>query len=686
MKKPTSSHVRIDIQVLRSAAVIAVILGHFWPQRLPGGFAGVDVFFVISGFLITSQIISEVARSSRLSLVRFWMRRIRRILPAAISVIAVVAVTVLWIGSPDQIDLLTRHVTASSLSSENLLLSWDAVDYNHRDDTTSPLQHFWSLAVEEQFYLVWPIVIGGIVALTRMSQLAIKQFRRIVLISICLISVASFIYASMLDLANPATYFDPFARAWELGVGAAIAVAGTSAAHRISAGARRFAVIAAWGVIVGMAFVPGLEGAVPGRGVLPSVIATGIVIICAAPMAEFRFAAVQRTISCLVWLGDRSYSAYLWHWPVLILLPLAIGVELTMFHKIVALALVVALSALSFRFIEQPFRTSTMDVIRRPLFLVPISAALTAVLIFGTIAVTGNESQAPEAVSAENVLPSTTAPLPDKASPRYPLVAPFCNGAGAAVFDCPPATAVVFGAKTLPYFPPASPNCVPLDNDNFFDCVLGYPTATTSIAVVGDSHAKALWVAWDDIGKRLGVAVHVFFNDGCPYSDGHTGRCGERNDAVHDRLIRGEFEFAIFAQSVDHRRGIPDALEKAQFESTYRNLTDNGVSFVVLKDNPGIREDDANCFSRNFRDPSGCAVSRNNGFSVPDVAFTAASELGVNTIDFSDIYCDSSSCPLALGGVRVYRDRRHITTIFGKTLGPFVHNELAKLGFVTVSD
>jgi len=136
-----------------------VILGHFWPDRLPGGFTGVDVFFVISGFLITTQIITEVQRSSRLNLVAFWMRRIRRIFPAAVSVIAAVAVTVLWIGSPDQLDILKRHVTASALSAENLLLSWDAVDYNHQGDTTSPLQHFWSLAVEEQFYLVWPLLI-----------------------------------------------------------------------------------------------------------------------------------------------------------------------------------------------------------------------------------------------------------------------------------------------------------------------------------------------------------------------------------------------------------------------------------------------------------------------------------------------------------------------------------------------
>ncbi len=643
----TTSRVRIDIQVLRAAAVLAVILGHFWPQRLPGGFNGVDVFFVISGFLITSQIVSEVSRSSRLNLVGFWMRRIRRILPAAISVIAVVAVTVLWIGSPDQIDILTRHVIASSLSAENLLLSWDAVDYNHRDDITSPLQHFWSLAVEEQFYLVWPIVIAVTLAFTRLLQLPLERFRRVMLLAICVLTVASFVYASTLDHTDPATYYDPFARAWELGIGAAIALAGSTTAARFSSRSRQRAVLAAWVVIVGMSVVPGLENFVPGLGVAPSVVATGIVIICAAPMSSFRLPAASTVISGLVWLGDRSYSAYLWHWPFLILAPLVIGVELTVFHKIVLLALVFAASALSFRFIEQPFRLSSATVIRRPVLLAPISAALTTILIVGTVFATDSATKGSITVSADSVLPSTSAPLPDKANHEYPLVSPFCNGAGAAVFDCPPSTEVLFDSRFLPRSPPDSPTCTSLDNEDFFDCVLGDPDAATSIAVVGDSHAKALWVAWDDLGKREGIAVHSFFRAGCPYSDEREQECGERNSAVSDRLFAGEFDFAILVQSVDQRRRHPDAGERTNFASTYRNLEANGVSFVVVKDNPGIGEDEKNCFSRNFRDPSDCAVSRADGFSVPDFAFEVAAEGGYNTIDFSDIYCTQRSARLS---------------------------------------
>jgi peptidoglycan/LPS O-acetylase OafA/YrhL len=680
------SRTRVDIQVLRAAAVLAVILGHFWPDRLPGGFTGVDVFFVISGFLITSQILSEVQRSSRLNLVAFWMRRIRRIFPAAVSVIAAVAITVLWIGSPDQLDILTRHVTASALSAENLLLSWDAVDYNHQGDTTSPLQHFWSLAVEEQFYLVWPLLVALGLALTRISQLPMARFLRILLLAICALTIASFVYSTSLDHTNPATYYDPLARAWELGVGAAIAVIGTTELARISARTRQLASLGASIVIIGVTFVPGLENAVPGLGVLPSVIGTGIVIIAAAPMTTFRFPIVARAVSGLRWLGDRSYSAYLWHWPILIMAPTVIGADLTFFPKVTALGLIVVVSALSFRFIEQPFRSTTAAVIRRPIFLATISASLTVLLIVGTTVATDNATKGLDAASAANLIPTPSVPSTDIVTPTHPPVQPFCDGAGAAVFECPPSTEVLFDTFSLPSFPPETPTCVPLINENYFDCILGDVNAPNAVVVVGDSHAKALWVAWDDVGKRLGVAVHAFFLNACPFVVGRGGLCTKRNDIVRNRLLAGEFAFAILVQSVDHPRRIPDPTERADFEATYSDLASHGVRFVVVKDNPGVGENERNCVNYNRDDASGCVMSRGKGFEFDDYAFDVAQELGLDTIDFSEIYCDHSTCPLVIGGVSVYRDSRHITAIFGKTLGPFLFDELATLGFTTLID
>ena len=251
------------------------------------------------------------------------------------------------------------------------------------------------------------------------------------------------------------------------------------------------------------------------------------------------------------------------------------------------------------------------------------------------------------------------------------------------MFECPPSTEVLFGAQSLPSYPPATPTCVPLESANYFDCVLGDLNARNSIVVVGDSHAKAQWVAWDDVGKRLGVAVHGFFLNACPFVVGRGNRCSERNEAVRNRLIAGEFDFAVLVQAVDHTRRIPDAQERTDFEATYRDLALHGIRFVVLKDNPGIGEKERNCVIYNRLDASSCTMPRVKGFGFDDHAFDVARELNLDTIDFSEIYCDRSRCPLVIGGVSVYRDYRHITAVFGKTLGPFLYDQFVTLGLTT---
>ena len=157
MSSPTST-IRVDIQLLRAAAVLSVVVFHFWPDLLPSGFAGVDVFFVISGFLITSLIVREVRTRGQVDLVGFWIRRIRRIFPASFITIVFTVIAVFTVGSPEMIADIGRHAAASAFSFENYRLALDNADYFRSANALSPLQHFWSLAVEEQFYLAWPLL------------------------------------------------------------------------------------------------------------------------------------------------------------------------------------------------------------------------------------------------------------------------------------------------------------------------------------------------------------------------------------------------------------------------------------------------------------------------------------------------------------------------------------------------
>ena len=161
------SAVRPEIQGLRAAAVMLVVIFHLWPSRLPGGYAGVDVFFAISGFLITAHLVREVERTGTVALPAFWARRARRLLPASMLVLLVSAVGVLvWVPVTYWQQFL-REAAAATTYVLNWLLTRDAVDYLAAENAASPVQHYWSLSVEEQFYLVWPLLIILAVSLAR---------------------------------------------------------------------------------------------------------------------------------------------------------------------------------------------------------------------------------------------------------------------------------------------------------------------------------------------------------------------------------------------------------------------------------------------------------------------------------------------------------------------------------------
>src|SRR3954469_2172017 len=207
--------VRPEIQGLRAVAVAVVVVCHFWPAALPGGFVGVDVFFVISGFLITSHLLREVAATGRVSLAAFWARRARRILPAALLVLAVCALATLALVPDVHRSQFFAEIRASAFYVQNWQLAHSAVDYFARGDGPSPVQHFWSLSAEEQFYLVWPVLI----------LIAAAIHRRAIAIVLGAVTIASLVYSISKTASDPAAaYFITPTRAWEFGFGGLLAM------------------------------------------------------------------------------------------------------------------------------------------------------------------------------------------------------------------------------------------------------------------------------------------------------------------------------------------------------------------------------------------------------------------------------------------------------------------------------
>ncbi len=335
---------RSDIEGLHAIAILAVVLYHCRISWLGGGFVGVDVFFVVSGFLITSLMLTEIEQTRRLSFPAFYGRRARRLLPVACLVI-VTTVAIGWIVlSP----LERRRLVDDALSAVTYTVNWrlasQSTDYLRADAAPSALQHYWSLAVEEQFYLIWPIVIW-LLAGARLS-------RRRVTVGLGVLVAASFVVCQVLTTrAQPWAFFGLQARLWQLGCGALLAVLW----NLVAAIPRMVRTTVALAGIVGIALAITLfddSTTWPGRAALLPTLATVAVLMGTGDSVVYRGLAAAP----LQWIGARSYSWYLWHWPALVLGAAWLDSPLSVAQSLALAIAALGIAHVGYELVEQPVR------------------------------------------------------------------------------------------------------------------------------------------------------------------------------------------------------------------------------------------------------------------------------------------------------------------------------------------
>lgn len=371
------STVRPEIQALRAVAVGAVVLHHGWPAVAPAGYMGVDVFFVVSGFLITGLLMREIEQRGRLSLRDFYLRRARRILPAAMATLAVVSVLTLLVVPQREWRSWFREIIASTLYYENWQLAVDSQIPRRADLESTPVQHFWSLSVEEQFYLFWPILI--IAALWVAARRAVAS-ATVVLVTLSVVTAASLMHSVVLTAqdANLA-YFSTFARTWEFGVGGILAI--VSRSPRTDRASVRSAVSWAGLLLIAVPIVAFRSPELfPGLVVLVPVLGTLAVIWAGMPEAVWspaRLAALRP----VQWTGDVSYSLYLWHWPIFMFTPYLTGVPSPPWMMVLLVALSLLVAGFSKRWIEDPFRHGRRGMRLRPVFLLSGMAGVIALIV-----------------------------------------------------------------------------------------------------------------------------------------------------------------------------------------------------------------------------------------------------------------------------------------------------------------
>ena len=670
MDTPRKGEVRADIQALRAIAVGAVMVFHLWPNRLTGGYVGVDVFFVISGFLITSHLLGEIDTTGRLRPTRFWARRAKRLVPASTTVLLLTAVgVVIWVPKALWRQFLTE-IIASTVQAQNWLLAHDSVDYLAANNSPSPTQHFWTLSAEEQFYVALPLLLLLAIVLARVLRLG---HRRVILAGLLLTVACSLGYSIWLTATTPGVaYFSTFTRAWEFGAGALLAYPGSSRRpHRAVTWVGVAAIVAACVLFDSQTSFPGFAAALPVLG--------AVVAIWSGRGSTFnRFGE----LAPVALLGRVSYAAYLWHWPLIVLLPYVTHRSLGTVDKIEIMAATVGLAWLSTTVIEDPirFRPRLLGQ-RRPLTVAAWSAAAMAVVI-GFSAAEANGLVVREKQLAK-VTRKVVAEKPSclGAQAMDPALAPCINPALAGVLIPDPAQAKVdqkYRPDCLGMKSPGVPRI----------CQVGPTTGYSKrIFAAGDSHNNVLLGIYTSIAVHNKWRIDVASHNGCylttarniPSSDGSESECNSWRAAVMTLILKGGYDavFVTHAQPVIPGRG--ETAEQAVLNGLvqeWRKLPN--VPIVAIRDNPWTRADVLSCVSQYPTTAAqACAVSRSKGLAMFDGQAEAALQVSrAHLVDLTSFYCTATACPPVIGHVLVYKDRTHLTATFASTLSPYIERRV----------
>jgi peptidoglycan/LPS O-acetylase OafA/YrhL len=709
---------RADIQGLRAVAVLLVLAFHLWPDTLTGGFVGVDVFFVISGFLITAHLLAHPPRRGR-DLLEFWGRRIRRLLPAAFLVLLVTAIATQVLAPDTRWAANAGETIASALYIENWVLAGNAVNYLSAEEPPTPVQHYWSLSVEEQFYLLWPILILAVFWFARRSNLGSVLLTRLAMLAVITGSLFVSITATATEPAS--AYFITPTRIWELAAGGLIATLPSLASVRLPAQLVDGAAWAGLAMLLVAGFLFSADTPFPGSAAILPVGGTALVILAAAsgprsPTRWLRARAVQH-------VGDVSYSIYLWHWPFIVFWAYVNGTRtLSLVDALAIIAITLCLATVTKVAVEDTFRFRRSFQALKPTFRFAVVGML-LVSILGTAQLVeaqrrldavatadgdgepvqgvdpgtdGEPSFEPEPTLAAGATPGPTPTDP----PPDPTFGPdSCIGAGAIVrgFDaCPPDPA----AATVQTPLAASRDLSAAYRDGCWNyspfsthitCKYGKGNPI-KVALVGNSHAGHWLPMLQVLAKKHGWEITTFLASRCNATDARLQLySGTDGCLAFGRWVQGQTKGDAFDLVVDSERQsvrttgdswsetLPTAV--TGYTTYLQRWSDAGTNVVVLEDTPypGKTLDTVpDCVAKHLKRQDACDGTPAS-WDWLDPLFVAATRQalpGITPIATRRFFCTEAICPAVIGTVIAYFDGSHMTATYGRSIAPFLEAEL----------
>ncbi|SDE41100.1 acyltransferase family protein [Glycomyces harbinensis] len=675
---------RPDIQGLRAIAVGLVLLSHAGFFYSAGGYVGVDVFFVLSGFLITSLLVKEVFESRKISIAGFYARRARRILPAAMAVTIATALGA-WLFFPvTRLEAVMQDALAVIVYIVNYRFVAEQTEYLNADQMPSPFQQFWSLAVEEQFYVVWPVLL--LVLLLLVGRKPGRLVKAGIVFSVIIFAATLALSVIITEQSQPTAYYAAHTRAWELAAGAFLALT-LPQLKKTPAALAWLLGIGGLAAIIASGFLYTEATPFPGYAALAPVLGTVAVIIAGSSASRNPVSSLLGT-GPFQFVGKISYSLYLWHWPILILAPLALDVEPTLMLNLILLTATVAIAQLSYQYIEEPMRN--WKPVKRSngagLLLGFACSVLGVATVLALTQVFPKTENADETVDLQAV---------EQAEDQTALEARLQEGLDVTTVpaDLAPPLAGMNADRPETYADGCHLDFDQTDQPD--DCAYGDTESDTTVVLFGDSHAAQWFPAletiaeqegWNLISRTKSSCTSVMVHVGSTQSEGEYTECWDWKQNVFDEIDEVEPALVIFGSTNNATplgEDDPAAAWADGWTESLDRAGESAANVAVLTDTPWATGEAApDCLSLHMDAADECVEGDPYALShleLRESALEAQEASDAVVVDTEPWFCLSEGCPLIVDGLAVYRDKHHISTPYAVSLSTVLAQALPDL-------